>query len=59
MVFVKSHIVSRRLNDFKIPSNIELILFEINLRKEKWLLASIYEASSQENKYLIGYFTNL
>ena len=35
MVFVKSHIPSRRLNDFKIPSNSQIILFEINLRKKK------------------------
>ena len=34
MVFVKSHIPSRRLNDFKIPSNIQIIPFEINLRKK-------------------------
>ena len=35
MVFVKSHIPSRRLNDFKIPSNSQIIPFEINLKKEK------------------------
>ena len=34
MVFIKSHIPSRRLNDFKIPSNIQTIPFEINLRKK-------------------------
>ena len=34
MVFVKSHIPSRRLNEFKIPSNIQIIPFEINLRKK-------------------------
>ena len=28
MVFVKSYIPSRRLNDFKIPSNIQIIPFE-------------------------------
>ena len=50
MVFVKSHTPSRRLNDFKIPSNIQIIPFEINLRKEKWLVSSIYKAPSQENK---------
>ena len=33
IVFVKSHIPSRRFNDFKIPSNIQIIPFEINLRK--------------------------
>ena len=35
MVFVKSHIPSRRLNGFKIPSNIQTIPFEIKLRNEK------------------------
>ena len=35
MVFLKSHIPSRRLNDFKILSNIQIIPLEINLRKEK------------------------
>ena len=49
MVFVISHIPSRRLNDFKIPSNIQIIPFEINLRKEKWLVVSIYNAPSQKN----------
>ena len=46
MVFVKSHIPSRRLNDFKIPSNIQIMPFEINLRNEKGLVASIHEAPS-------------
>ena len=34
MVFVKSHIPSRKLNVFKILSNIQIIPFEINLRKK-------------------------
>ena len=50
MVFVKQHIPSKRLNDLKIPSNIQIILFEVNLRKEKWLVASIYNVPSQKNK---------
>ena len=49
MVFVESNILSRRLKDFKIPSNIQIIPFEINLRKEKLLFASIYNAASQSN----------
>ena len=55
MVFVKSHIPSRSLNDFKIPSNIQIIPFEINLRNEKWLVASICKAPSQKNKYFLWY----
>ena len=40
MVFFKSHIPSGRLNDSKIPSNIQILPFEINLRK-KFLQGSI------------------
>ena len=50
IVFVKSHIPSRRLNNFKIPSNIQITSFEINLRKEKCLVALIYNASPSKNK---------
>ena len=46
MVFFKPRIPLRRLNDFKTPSNIQIIPFEINLRKEKWLVESIYKAPS-------------
>ena len=59
MAFVKLHIPSRRLNDFKIPSNIQIIPFEINIRNDKWLVASIYKATSQKNKYFLWYLTNL
>ena len=59
MVFIRSHIPSRKLNDFKIPPDIQIIPFEINLRKEKWLVASIYNAPSQKNKYFPWYLTNL
>ena len=58
-IFVKSHIPSRRLNNFKITSNIQIISFEINLRKEKWLVVSIYKAPSQENKNVLWCLTNL
>ena len=53
IVFVKTHILSRSLNDFKIPSNIQIIPFEIDLRKEKWLVAAIYNAPSRKNKHFI------
>ena len=49
IVFVESNIPSRRLNDFKIPSNIQIIPFAINLRKEKSSVTSIYNSPSQKN----------
>ena len=59
MVFAKPHIPSSRFNNFKIPCNIQIIPFEINLKREKWLFASIYNAPSQKNKYFLWYLTNL
>ena len=59
MVFVKSHIPSRSLNDFKIPSNVRIIPFEINLRNKKQLVASIYKAPSKKNKYFLWCLINL
>ena len=49
MVFVKSDIPSSRLNYFKIPSDTLLYL----------LIALIYNAPSQKNKYFFWYLTNL
>ena len=46
MVFVKSQIPSRRINDIKTPSNVKMIPFEINFRKEKRLVASFCSCSS-------------
>ena len=59
IVFVKSHMPSRRINDFKIASNVKIIPFETNLRKEKCVVTSIYKAPSQENNYFLWYLTNL
>ena len=59
MVFVKPPIPSGRLNDFKIQSNIQIISFEINFKKGKWLVVSIYNAPSQKNKYFLCYYKNL
>ena len=59
MLFIKSHIPSWRLNDLKTLPNIQIIPSEINLRKEKRLVESIYKAPSQEGKYFLCYLTNL
>ena len=34
---------SKILTKFKLPINIQITPFEINLRKKKWLFVSIYE----------------
>ena len=44
---------SKVLTKFKLPINIQIIPFEINLRKEKWLFVSIYKPPSQSNQYFL------
>ena len=41
------------LTKLKLPNNIQLMLFELNLRKNKWLFVSIYKQPLQNNQYLL------
>ena len=49
LVYIKASLPSKILTKFKLPINIQIIPFEINLRKEKWLFVSIYKPPSQSN----------
>ena len=37
LVYLKYSLPSRIMSNFKLPENIQVIAFELNLRKEKWL----------------------
>ena len=49
LVYIKASFPSKILTKFKLPLNIQITTFEINLRKEKWLFVSIYKPPSQSN----------
>ena len=53
LVYVRSDIPSHQLNSCKFSEDIECISFEINLRKKKWVLFSVYRqpTQSQENLF--------
>ena len=55
IVYIKSHLPSRLLKNFDIPSNIQIILFELNLWKEKWMwmFMCIYEPPSLNKQYFL------
>ena len=53
LVYIKSHLPSRLLKNFDIPSNIQIIPFELNLRKEKWMFMCIYRPPSQNKQYFL------
>ena len=50
LVYIKASLPSKILTKIKLPINIQIIPFEINLRKRKWLFVSIYKPPSQSNQ---------
>ena len=48
LVFTKSSLPSKMLTKFKLPDNIQIIPFELNLIKVKWLFVSIYKQPLQK-----------
>ena len=58
MCFVRNDIPTRRLCNFSLPLDIQLISLEINLRKEKWLFVFIYRPPNQNLPYFIETLSN-
>ena len=58
-ILTKSKFCHKILTKFKLPINIQIIPFEINLRKEKWLFVSIYKPLSQSNQYFLDILGDL
>ena len=59
LVYVKSSIPSHCLCYEELFISILAIPFEINLRKEKWLLISIYCPPSQNSEYSLNFLTRM
>ena len=59
LVYVKSSIPSRRLSFEELCISIQAIPFEINLRKEKWLVISIYRPPLQNSEYFLNSLTKI
>ena len=57
--YIKSSLPSRIMSNFKLPENIQVIPFELNLRKEKWLFVSIYKPTLQSNSYFLDTLNDL
>ena len=59
LVYIKDHIISKQLTNFLIPKDIQIIPFEINLRKNKWLLISTYRPPTTSESYFIDNLNSL
>ena len=54
---VKSSVPSRKLKCDVLLKSIQAIPFELNLRKEKWLVISIYRPPSQDSEFFLNSLT--
>ena len=59
LVYVKSSISSRRLSCENLCDSIQAVPFEINLRKGKWLVISIYCPPSHNSEYFLNNLTKM
>ena len=59
LVHIKSSLPFEMLTKFKLPSNIQIIPFELNLKKEKWLFVRIYKPPLQNNQYFASILSDL
>ena len=59
LVYFKSSLPLRIISNFKLPENIQVIQFELNLRKEKWLFVSVYKPPLQGNNYFLNTLNDL
>ena len=53
LTFVRKDILSRQLTDFIFPKDIQVIPIELNFRKQKWLLLSVYKPPRQPPVYFL------
>ena len=53
LVYVIPYLLSRQLIKFEIHSDIQAILFEVNIRKEKWFFLCIYKPPSMDSQYFL------
>ena len=59
LVYIKSNIPTRQLNCGNLCKSIQAVPFEINLRKEKWLVISIYRSPSQNSEFFLNTLTSI
>ena len=58
LVYIKFSLLSRIMSNFKLPENIQIIPFELKLRKEKWLFVSV-KPPLQSNNYFLNTLNDL
>ena len=53
LVYIKSHLPSKLLSIHNASNDIQVISFEINLKKEKWMFMCIYRPPKPNSQYFL------
>ena len=59
LVFTKSHLLTRQVTKLKISMDIQIIIFELNLRKEKWLVVSVYKPPAEDATDFLNWLSQI
>ena len=59
LVYIKSHLRSKLLSAHNTFNDIQVIPFELNLRKEKWMFMCIYRPPKQNSQYFLENLSSL
>ena len=59
MVYVNADIPSRELGRINLPTDIQIIPIELNLRKQKWVIFTLYRPPSQPLSYFMSHLTQI
>ena len=54
LVYISSSILSKQLHWGNLNLSIPAVPFEMNLRKDKWLVTSVFKPPSQNSKYFLN-----
>ena len=59
LVYVRDNLISRKIPNINVPDDIQVIPFDINVRKQKWLLLPIYRPPHQNQAYFTEQLSQL
>eukprot|EP00794_Sanderia_malayensis_P000652 gene652-1320_t len=58
LVYVREKLISKELKLTKAPG-VQIVLLEINIRKQKWLVITIYRPPNQDLKYFLEHLSEI
>ena len=59
LMYVNENIPSRKLIEHTLPTDIEIMCVEINLKKQKWVLMGIYRPPKMNEKYFLDHLSRV